>query len=73
MIWILLLVNLYIVHYFQIADRLFRMEENGVANEIVENLVLFLQYVAHPLFILSHVSKKNIVFILSVSFTIFWI
>lgn len=58
MIWILLLVNLYIVHYFQIADRLFRMEENGVANEIVENLVLFLQYVAHPLFILSHVSKK---------------
>lgn len=46
--------NMHVEALLEIADRLFRMEENGVANEIVENLVLFLQYVAHPLFILSH-------------------
>ena len=40
---------------FQVCDRLFRMEENGVANEIVENVVTFLQYVAHPMFMLSQV------------------
>lgn len=41
----------------EIADRFFRMEENGVANEIVENVITFLQYVADPLFILS---KNNV-------------
>ncbi|KAH9637311.1 hypothetical protein HF086_006955 [Spodoptera exigua] len=45
--------NMHVEALLEISDRLFRMEENGVANEIVENVVLFLQYVAHPLFILS--------------------
>lgn len=48
------LINLTL--FIQISDRLFRMEENGVGNEIVENVVTFLQYVAEPLFILSKVN-----------------
>ncbi|KAJ8737746.1 hypothetical protein PYW08_000341 [Mythimna loreyi] len=45
--------KMHIEALLEISDRLFRLEENGVANEIVENVVTFLQYVAHPLFILS--------------------
>lgn len=40
------------------------MEENGVANEIVENVVTFLQYVADPLFILSKVNTQKAAFVL---------
>lgn len=38
------------------SDILFRMEENSAANEIIENVVTYLQYVAHPEFLLTNVS-----------------
>ncbi|XP_026727813.1 transcription factor 25-like isoform X3 [Trichoplusia ni] len=37
----------------EISDLLFRMEEHAVGNEILENVVTFMQYVAHPLFNLA--------------------
>ncbi|CAH0578026.1 unnamed protein product [Chrysodeixis includens] len=37
----------------EIADILLRMKEIAVGNEIIENVVTFLQYVAHPLFKLT--------------------
>uniref|UniRef100_A0A2A4JRX8 Transcription factor 25 n=1 Tax=Heliothis virescens TaxID=7102 RepID=A0A2A4JRX8_HELVI len=45
--------NMHVEALLEISDRLFRVEEAGIANEIVENVVTFLQYVAHPLFILT--------------------
>ncbi|XP_047041062.1 uncharacterized protein LOC124645306 [Helicoverpa zea] len=45
--------NMHVEALLEISDRLFRVEEAGIANEIVENVVTYLQYVAHPLFVLT--------------------
>ncbi|CAH0578053.1 unnamed protein product [Chrysodeixis includens] len=46
--------NMHVEALIEMSDILFRMEEHNTANEIIENVVTFLQYVAHPEFLLTN-------------------
>ncbi|XP_075990556.1 nuclear localized protein 1 [Anticarsia gemmatalis] len=50
--------NMHLEPLIEAADFLFRAEEYSIANELLENIVTYLQFVAHPSFILTSMNVR---------------